>query len=150
MNSKPTENECFVYIVLPGQTDFVTAGKFVLTTDRRDVPTGKFVYGKSYLENENPVPIDPLELKLVSKTYETTILNGVFGALRDASPTIGAAGSLKSARGKRSLAKSIIYFIRRMIVPERLASAEIQSLLHHAASSIRRWNSNVCKNSLTG
>jgi serine/threonine-protein kinase HipA len=86
MNSRPSENECFVYITLPGQTEFVTAGKFVLAKDRRGNPTGKFVYGRSYLESDNPVPIDPLELKLVNKTYETNILKGVFGALRDASP----------------------------------------------------------------
>ena len=103
MNSRPTENECFVYIVLPGQTDFVTAGKFVLTTDRRGVPTGKFVYGKSYLENENPVPIDPLELKLVSKTYETTILNGVFGALRDASPDYWGRRVIEKRSGQTQL-----------------------------------------------
>jgi len=86
MTSKASENECFVYITLPGQTDFVTAGKFVLATDRRGNSTGKFVYGKSYLESDNPVAIDPLELKLVNKTYETNILKGVFGALRDSSP----------------------------------------------------------------
>lgn len=86
MISRATENECFVYIALPGQTDFVTAGKFVLTTNRRGIPTGRFVYGKTYLENKNHVSIDPLELKLGDKTYETNILRGVFGALRDASP----------------------------------------------------------------
>jgi serine/threonine-protein kinase HipA len=86
MISKATEKECFVYITLPGQTEFVTAGKFVLATDRRGNPSGKFVYGRSYLESDNPVPIDPLELKLANKTYETNILKGVFGALRDSSP----------------------------------------------------------------
>jgi serine/threonine-protein kinase HipA len=86
MISRPTENECFVYIALPSQTEFVTAGKFVLSTDRRGNPTGKFVYGRSYLESDNPVPVDPIDLKLANKTYETNILNGVFGALRDSSP----------------------------------------------------------------
>ncbi|MCH8134432.1 MAG: type II toxin-antitoxin system HipA family toxin [Proteobacteria bacterium] len=86
MNSRPTENECFVYITLPGQTEFVTAGKFVLAKDRLGNPAGKFVYGRSYLESDNPVAIDPLELKLVNKTYDTKLLKGVFGALRDSSP----------------------------------------------------------------
>ena len=27
-------DECYVYIVLPGETDFVTAGRFLLTADR--------------------------------------------------------------------------------------------------------------------
>lgn len=79
-------SECFVYIVLPGETEFVTAGRFQRTLDRHGVATGRFVYGKSYLGRENAVPIDPLELKLGTKTYETGLLKGVFGALRDASP----------------------------------------------------------------
>lgn len=32
--------ECFVYITLPGQTEPVTAGRFVLNTDRRGTPGG--------------------------------------------------------------------------------------------------------------
>jgi serine/threonine-protein kinase HipA len=86
VTSKDEIQECFVYIVLPGQTEFVTAGKFQLKTDRPGVPTGKFVYGRSYLDRDNAVPIDPLELKLTPKTYTTTTLGGMFGALRDASP----------------------------------------------------------------
>lgn len=79
-------NECYVYIVLPGETEFVTAGKFVLSTDRHGVPTGKFIYGRSYRARENAVPIDPHELKLSPSTFETQRLKGVFGALRDAGP----------------------------------------------------------------
>ena len=79
-------NECYVYIVLPGETEFVTAGKFVLSTDRHGVPTGKFIYGRSYRARENAVPIDPHELKLSTSTFETRRLKGVFGALRDAGP----------------------------------------------------------------
>lgn len=79
-------SECFVYITLPGETDFVTAGRYERTIDRTGVATGRFVYGKSYLARDNAVPIDPLELKLGTKTYQTRLLKGVFGALRDASP----------------------------------------------------------------
>lgn len=78
--------ECYVYIVLPGETEFVTAGKFALGTDRRGNPIGKFVYGKSYLARENAVAIDPIELKLTTETFETRRLKGIFGALRDAGP----------------------------------------------------------------
>ncbi len=81
-----TSRECFVYIALPGETEFVTAGRFQRTEDRHGVPTGRFVYGKSYLDRKNAVPIDPIELKLSEKTYETRLLKGIFGALRDASP----------------------------------------------------------------
>jgi serine/threonine-protein kinase HipA len=79
-------SECFVYITLPGETDFVTTGRYRRATDRRGVVTGRFVYGNSYLARDNAVPIDPFELKLGTNTYETRLLKGVFGALRDASP----------------------------------------------------------------
>ena len=78
--------ECFVYITLPGQTEPVTAGRFALSVDRRGTPEGRFVYGRSYLERANAVALDPVELKLSPRTYATAALNGVFGALRDASP----------------------------------------------------------------
>lgn len=78
--------ECFVYITLPGKTEPVTAGRFELQTNRRGVPEGRFVYGRTYLERPDAVPLDPLELKLSDRTYTTNAHNGVFGALRDASP----------------------------------------------------------------
>jgi serine/threonine-protein kinase HipA len=78
--------ECFVYITLPGETAPVTAGRFALTMDRRGVPEGRFVYGRSYLERPNAVALDPVELKLAPRTYATVAMGGVFGALRDASP----------------------------------------------------------------
>lgn len=85
MTSKPN-TECYVYITLPGETEAVTAGRFELTKDRRGNALGRFVYGKSYLARDNAVAIDPVELKLSGDTYETTRLNGVLGALRDAGP----------------------------------------------------------------
>jgi serine/threonine-protein kinase HipA len=86
MISKPTPTECFVYITLPGQTTPVTAARFELTADRRGIATGRLVYGRTYLARANAVPIDPTELKLSDRTYETTGMKGIFGALRDASP----------------------------------------------------------------
>ena len=103
MNSRKAENECFVYITLPGETEFVTAGKFVLTTDRRGIPTGRFVYGQSYLERGNTVAIDPLELKLGNRTCETNLLKGVFGALRDASPDYWGRRVIEKRSGRTQL-----------------------------------------------
>lgn len=80
-------SECFVYIALPGETEFVAAGRFQRSHDRHGVATGRFVYGRSYLSRDNAVPLDPIELKLSSRTYETRLLNGIFGALRDAMRT---------------------------------------------------------------
>lgn len=77
---------CFVYIMLPGETNFVTAGRFELSVDRRGTPLGRFVFGRTYLERPNAVDLDPVELKLGKGTFETTGLKGIFGALRDAGP----------------------------------------------------------------
>lgn len=47
---------------------------------------GRFVNGKSYLARPNAVENDPIELRLTDKIYETAVLKGVFGSIRDASP----------------------------------------------------------------
>src|SRR5712671_2614207 len=86
MTSRPDPAECFVYITLPGTTEPVTAARFEITTDRTGAPLGRLVYGKSYLERSDAVPFDPVELKLTSRIYETILMKGVFGALRDACP----------------------------------------------------------------
>jgi serine/threonine-protein kinase HipA len=78
--------DCYVYITLPGAVSPTTAGKFVLDLTHNGVPFGRFVYGRSYLDNPRAVEIDPVELKLSRTTYETVRLKGVFGALRDAGP----------------------------------------------------------------
>ena len=103
MISRTTASECYVYITLPGETEFVTAGKFELTTNRQGNPAGKFVYGRSYLVRDNAVPIDPIELKLSTKTYETNILKGVFGALRDASPDYWGRRVIEKYKGQTQL-----------------------------------------------
>ena len=72
--------------MLPGSTEFVTAGKFVLAADASGIPFGRFVYGASYLARENALAIDPVELKLQPGIFQTQALGGVFGALRDAGP----------------------------------------------------------------
>src|SRR5215468_5126868 len=86
MISKPAPTECFVYITLPGATEAVTAARFVLTMNRGGAPLGRLVYGKSYLARADAVAFDPVELSLGPRVYETSVMKGVFGALRDASP----------------------------------------------------------------
>ena len=95
--------ECYVYITLPGQTAPVTAGRFTLTTDRRDIPQGRFIYGRRYLERPDVVPLDPVELKLSTRVYETTALKGVFGALRDAGPDYWGRRVIERHSGKSQL-----------------------------------------------
>jgi serine/threonine-protein kinase HipA len=86
ISKRPTPTECFVYITLPGVGAAVTAGRFVLEQTPNGDPVGRFVYGRSYLDNPDAVEIDPVELKLSGATYETARLNGLFGAIRDAGP----------------------------------------------------------------
>lgn len=86
MTSKELVSECFVYITLPRETRGVTAGRLVLTKDRRGSTLGRFVYGGSYLSRKDAVEIDPVELKLAEGTYQTARLKGLFGAVRDSSP----------------------------------------------------------------
>jgi serine/threonine-protein kinase HipA len=79
-------SEVFVYLMLPGTSTFVTAGRFERSIDRTGAPLGRFVYGRSYLARPDAVPIDPIELPLTERTQQSTRLKGLFGALRDASP----------------------------------------------------------------
>jgi serine/threonine-protein kinase HipA len=95
-SNKP--EECFVYIVLPGKTEFVTAGRFERSAG--DAPVGRFVYGRSYLARDNAVPIDPIELKLGSTNYRTALLKGIFGALRDAGPDYWGRRVIEKHAGK--------------------------------------------------
>jgi serine/threonine-protein kinase HipA len=102
MTSNPP-SECFVYITLPGAVSAVTAGKFALDKTRTGDSLGRFVYGRSYLENPQAVPIAPIELKLAETTYETVQLNGVFGALRDAGPDFWGRRVIEKHAGKPKL-----------------------------------------------
>ncbi len=80
-----SERECYVYIVPPGETAFVTAGRFRLT-DHSSGPVGTFIYGRKYRERPDAVEIDPVELRLQTGTFETASMAGFFGAIRDAMP----------------------------------------------------------------
>jgi serine/threonine-protein kinase HipA len=103
MISKESSAECYVYITLPGEIFSVTAGRFVLGKTARDDALGRFVYGRSYLKNPDAVEFDPIELKLSTRTYETTRLNGVFGALRDAGPDYWGRRIIEKHAGRAQL-----------------------------------------------
>ena len=81
-----SDRECFVYIVPPGATGFVTAGRFRLTAGPTGDPVGAFVYGRRYRERADAVEFDPVELRLSARIHETARMEGFFGAIRDAMP----------------------------------------------------------------
>jgi serine/threonine-protein kinase HipA len=103
MISKESSAECYVYIMLPGEISFVTAGRFVLEKTAHGQALGRFVYGRSYLKNRDAVEFDPIELKLSTRTYETTQLQGVFGALRDAGPDYWGRRVIEKHAGRAQL-----------------------------------------------
>ena len=79
--------QCHVYMVLPGATRFTTAGRFAIEAGKDGIPQGLFVYCRSYLDNPDAVPIDPVDLDRLDETvYRTAMFNGVFSSLRDSSP----------------------------------------------------------------
>ncbi len=80
-----SERECYVYIVPPSGTEFVTAGRFRLVQVGPGF-VGMFVYGRSYRERKDAVELDPIELRLSSQVYETARMGGFFGAIRDSMP----------------------------------------------------------------
>jgi len=103
--AQPATDGCFVYIMLPGAAAFVPCGRFALDVDRHGVATGRFVYGKSYLARTNAVPVDPVELKLTERVYETRALKGVFGAVRDASPDYWGRRVIEKCSGLGALSE---------------------------------------------
>jgi serine/threonine-protein kinase HipA len=96
-------SDVFVYLTLPGETSPVTAGRFQLTTDAQGVSVGRFVYGRRYLERSDAVPIDPIELKLEERVFQTARLRGMFGAFRDASPDYWGRRVIEKHAGRADL-----------------------------------------------
>jgi serine/threonine-protein kinase HipA len=81
-----SERECYVYIVPPGATEFVTAGRFRVYPTPEGLAVGEFVYGRRYLGRDDAVELDPVELRLRRGPFETARMQGFFGAIRDAMP----------------------------------------------------------------
>ena len=94
-----SERECYVYIVLPGETRFVTAGRFQ-TSVVDGVATGRFVYRRAYRERADAVELDPVELYLARGMFETGRMAGFFGAIRDAMPDYWGRLALERRLGR--------------------------------------------------
>ena len=99
-----SERECFVYIVPPGATEFVTAGRFRWDDDGT-AAVGRFVYGRSYRERADAVELDPVELRLSGEVYETARMQGFFGAIRDSMPDFWGRRVIERNAGFTELAE---------------------------------------------
>ncbi|HET7231096.1 MAG TPA: type II toxin-antitoxin system HipA family toxin [Longimicrobium sp.] len=95
--------ECFVYVQLPGTLETVVCGRYQRTATRDGRSVGRFVYGRSYRERADAVPLDPIHLPLAPTVYETARLDGVFGALRDAAPDAWGRRVIERVAGRQDL-----------------------------------------------
>jgi serine/threonine-protein kinase HipA len=98
-----SERECYVYIVPPGTTEFVTAGRFRVSPAPEGGAVGEFVYGRRYLERDDAVELDPVELRLRRGPYETARMQGFFGAIRDSMPDFWGRGIIERNAGHTQL-----------------------------------------------
>ena len=102
-----SDRECFVYVVLPGATSFVTAGRFRVSTGASGAPAGAFVYGRRYRERSDAVELDPVELRLSARVHETARLGGFFGAIRDSMPDAWGRLVIDRRAGRRRLSPAV-------------------------------------------
>ena len=91
-----SDTDSFVFVALPGQSDYVVAGRFRISATSDGDPLGEFVYGRSYLSRPDAVAFDPVQLRLAERVRKTRSFNGLFGAIRDAMPA--AWGGLQHER----------------------------------------------------
>lgn len=96
-------SECFVHMQLPDTTTIVPCGRFATTGDGRTPGVGRFVYGRSYRERPDSVPVDPYNLPVVTTPAETVDYGGIFGALRDASPDAWGRRLIEASLGRPDL-----------------------------------------------
>ena len=80
-----SSKECFVYIQLPYSHELTTVGRLTWeTTGGKSV--GTFVYGQIYQKAEGRIALDPFNLPIENREFETILNEGIFGPIRDASP----------------------------------------------------------------
>ncbi len=97
MNSR---RSCYVYLQLPGTLEVVTCARYEREVLRDGRVVGRLVYGKSYRERADVVPLDPYHLPVTPRRYETAKLDGMFGALRDASPDAWGRRVIEKVTGR--------------------------------------------------
>ncbi len=98
-----SKRSCYVYIQLPGTLNVVTCGRYEREILRDGRAVGRFVYGESYRQRTDAVPLDPYQLPITPRRYETSKLEGLFGALRDASPDAWGRRVIEKVTGQVGL-----------------------------------------------
>lgn len=75
--------QVYVFIYPPGKLDAIPTGIFEYDTSER---VGRFTYGGIYAHKKDSIAVDPLQLPLGKFIEPTAVNNGLYGAIRDASP----------------------------------------------------------------
>ena len=88
---------------MPGSLEVVTCARFERETLRDGRTVGRFVYGRSYRDRPDAVPLDPYHLQVSPGRLETARLGGIFGALRDASPDAWGRRVIEKIHGRADL-----------------------------------------------
>jgi serine/threonine-protein kinase HipA len=98
-----SKRSCYAFLQLPGVLDVVTCGRYEREVLRDGRVIGRFAYARSYREREEAVPLDPYHLPVTPREYETAKLDGMFGALRDASPDAWGRHVIEKMTGRADL-----------------------------------------------
>lgn len=99
-----TTHEAIVYVYLPDSPDPVPAGLLRVIDDAR-TRSATFAYGRRYLERENAIPLDPIELPLEDKSYETKADFSIFSAFNDQLPDAWGRHVIARLRGLADLSE---------------------------------------------
>ena len=125
----------YVYLQLPQSLEVLTAGYYE-QSERGGVNLGAFVYNPRYLAREDAVPLEPIELALRPGRIETVRLNGIFGALRDASPDAWGRKIIERHLGRTDVSE-IDYLLNS---PEDRAGALSFGLGKQSPPPLRQFN----------
>lgn len=131
-----SERECFVFIHLP-TGEQVVCGRFVQDALPGGGWRGRFVYARSYRDRSDALAIDPIELPLEPRTFEIVDTNGIFGALRDASPDAWGRRVIEWKLGGGALASEVDYLLHS---PEDRAGALSFGSTAQALPTVQRYN----------
>ena len=83
MTFRPGHQDAYVWIWLPGETSPVVCGR-VATTENNPDAVHRFIYGRSYRDLDEAIPLTPHTLPL--RAGEQPSRRGLHGVLRDAAP----------------------------------------------------------------
>ena len=126
MTSRPDyltgEQEAYVWIWLPGETEPVVAGRLY---DAVESPQRYFfIYGRSYLDRPDAIPLSPFELPLKRGPQEPKGLNTIPACLRDGVPDAWGRRVLENQYGNTSLAELDYFLLSRS---DRIGALDFQS-----------------------